>query len=130
MTCIAEFPLQIGLFHWTNCGVLDYQVATGPPCFEVTLTYPYFAPGAPFWLWVGPSVFTGVPEAHYVMHVCGITGPPPTLGACCAGPECTITTHFDCQGSWLGEGTSCNPNPCLPVPAQVMSWGRMKDRYR
>jgi hypothetical protein len=35
----------------------------------------FVAAGAENWLWVGASVFTGVPcESDYVMHVCGIAG--------------------------------------------------------
>jgi len=39
------------------------------------------------------------------------------FGACCIGVECTLTTQADCAGTWLGEGTACQPvNPCQPTP--------------
>jgi hypothetical protein len=78
--CTAVFPLQM-IFIWgPNCANLQYdylQVAAG---VTGTLTHSVAA-DTENWLWVGPSVFTGVPcESDYVMHVCGIfvIGPVPT----------------------------------------------------
>lgn len=44
---------------------------------------------------------------------------PPT-GACCASDilECTIETQADCEkafGTYQGDGTTCDPDPCAPV---------------
>ena len=44
---------------------------------------------------------------------------PPT-GACCASKtlECTIETQADCEkafGTYQGDGTTCDPDPCAPV---------------
>lgn len=34
-------------------------------------------------------------------------------GACCfADGSCTLEFRVDCQGDFLGDGTSCDPNPC------------------
>jgi hypothetical protein len=42
------------------------------------------------------------------------------LGACCdVTKNCRLLTAFDCVysgGTWLGPGTLCNPNPCVPAP--------------
>ncbi len=35
-------------------------------------------------------------------------------GACCTGTTCSITTQANCTGTYLGNGTSCSGNPCLP----------------
>lgn len=39
-----------------------------------------------------------------------------TSGACCVGPDCTITNQFCCEndlgGTFQGYGTDCDPNPC------------------
>jgi hypothetical protein len=38
----------------------------------------------------------------------------PVTGACC-DPDtgaCTITTEAECEGSYLGDGIDCDPNPC------------------
>jgi len=35
-------------------------------------------------------------------------------GACCIGAICTIEAEADCAGNYLGDGTSCDPNPCCP----------------
>ena len=48
--------------------------------------------------------------------------PPPT-GACCVGTTCTIETEQDCidaGGSYQGDGTGCDPNPCEPVVPDVL----------
>ncbi len=35
-------------------------------------------------------------------------------GACCDEENnCTITTESDCEGTFQGVGTACDPNPCL-----------------
>lgn len=37
-------------------------------------------------------------------------------GACCAEDgSCTITAPTDCAGTYQGNGTVCDPNPCLPL---------------
>jgi len=51
-------------------------------------------------------------------------------GACCVGSTCTISTEFDCPGTWMGPNTVCDPNPCDGVPVQESTWGRIKNDYR
>lgn len=34
-------------------------------------------------------------------------------GACCAGEVCTIELNADCSGTFLGEGTTCDPGVCV-----------------
>jgi len=70
--CTAEFPLLIFLMDGTGgCGdylVVDMQMADAcvEACIQQTI-----GPGT-FWLWVGPSVFTGVPcGSEYVMTIDG-----------------------------------------------------------
>lgn len=42
-------------------------------------------------------------------------------GACCADDgTCTITTEADCIGTYLGDDTVCDPNPCCPSQLQVV----------
>jgi len=52
-------------------------------------------------------------------------------GACCL-PDgtCLITLEEDCQGEYLGDETTCDPNPCVPVPVRVTTWGTVKGLYR
>jgi hypothetical protein len=39
--------------------------------------------------------------------------PPPGTGACCAEDgSCSITTEAGCVGTYQGDGTLCEPNPC------------------
>jgi len=51
-------------------------------------------------------------------------------GACCdeAG-NCTVTTATDCTGTYMGDGTVCDPNPC-PTAVQPTTWGQIKANYR
>jgi len=51
-------------------------------------------------------------------------------GACCAPDgSCTITTQANCQGQYMGDGTTCDPNPCKPVPVLNKTWGAIKNLY-
>jgi len=53
-------------------------------------------------------------------------------GACCVGSVCSITTAADCAsagGIYQGDGTDCDPNPCLAGTIQIHaelsgSWGQ------
>lgn len=74
-TCIAEFPLQFIFFYVIdyNCVAYEYLLDTGGLCEPVTLSYNFTA-GQELWLWVGASVFSGVPESDYIIDVCGIEG--------------------------------------------------------
>ncbi|MCH7814362.1 MAG: hypothetical protein IID40_10125, partial [Planctomycetes bacterium] len=41
----------------------------------------------------------------------------PPEGGCCVGLSCSVGTFVDCAGlggTYLGGGTGCSPNPCLP----------------
>jgi len=35
------------------------------------------------------------------------------LGACCVGEVCSQTHQADCQGTYVGDGVPCDPNPCI-----------------
>jgi hypothetical protein len=37
-------------------------------------------------------------------------------GACCAaGNVCSVATQAACSGAYQGDGTTCTPNPCVPL---------------
>ena len=41
---------------------------------------------------------------------------PDPIGVCClVDGTCTLSTQANCQGTYMGEGSICNPNPC-PQP--------------
>lgn len=42
-------------------------------------------------------------------------GPPAATGACCISGDCTITTEEGCAGTYQGDDTECDPNPCIPA---------------
>jgi hypothetical protein len=58
----------------------------------------------------------------------------PAMGACClTNGGCFISGLTYCEeygGHYMGDGSSCQPNPCQPVPVLPMSWGRLKARFR
>jgi hypothetical protein len=55
-------------------------------------------------------------------------------GACCfADGSCQVLTSAECSsqgGSYQGNDTDCDPNPCEVVPTQSTTWGQIKSLYR
>jgi hypothetical protein len=55
------------------------------------------------------------------------------VGACCfPSGSCLVGTEVDCEeadGIYVGDGISCDPDPCLPVPLNESTWGRIKARF-
>lgn len=134
VSCVAEFPLQVFLIYGTNCANPLYDYVTAGPCEEATLSRVIGA-GQEAWIWVGPSVFTGIPcESDYTLRVQGQVYPPGTSGACCL-PDgtCRTVAVAYCEalgGNWLGFCTYCDPNPCVPSPAERTTWGSIKRHFR
>jgi len=51
---------------------------------------------------------------------CTTTG----TGACCVGEDCSILSEADCTtagGTYHGDDTVCDPNPCLPACCTIQS---------
>jgi hypothetical protein len=66
-------------------------------------------------------------------YVITVTGPEcDCSGVCCAADgTCTVTYPWMCQGTFISELFECDPNPCSqPTPADAVTWGRIKGRYR
>jgi subtilisin-like proprotein convertase family protein len=121
-TVEAEFAAAIGYIPTTtpgsgDCGqlvgVLD-PFAVGEPCDLLSITV-CVGPGT-HWFFVAPTFDAPVPcGAEYTATLecdnCAI-------GACCPGDGSCIpdVTEPQCPGDWLGEGTSCDPNPCPQPP--------------
>jgi len=59
---------------------------------------------------------------------------PSPVGACCLpSGDCVLETAGDCEtdgGTYLGDGTACNPNPCNPTPTLSTTWGGVKRSFR
>jgi hypothetical protein len=121
---VAEFPLLIFIINGGSENCSDYTVlgsATANECDTAFLSFD--VPAGVYWLWAGPSVFSGYPcGLEYV----GIVGcEVATTGACCLDYDpytCTIETPGDCAAmpdhTFKGLGTNCGPpNPCLPPPS-------------
>ncbi len=48
-------------------------------------------------------------------------GASDAIGACCDGELCDVMIEDDCVasgGEYQGDDTDCDPNPCLPPPAE------------
>ena len=59
---------------------------------------------------------TQIPGARYVLEgACTDFDPPcgEISGACCDGESCQVQRPADCTGEYLGDGSSCVPNPCI-----------------
>ena len=61
-------------------------------------------------------------------------GTPPPTGACCfMDGSCVVAGQQDCEdehGTYMGDGTTCDPNPCHPTPVRITTWGRIKAGFR
>jgi hypothetical protein len=59
---------------------------------------------------------------------------PTTIGACCFMHICVLLTQPDCTdngGTFLGEGTTCEANPCEgQTPTRETTWGSVKSAFR
>jgi hypothetical protein len=114
-TCTAEFPLQGLIIYGTACNNLAFVLGQASPCEPLVLQWDP-EPNFDVWLWVGPSIFTGVPESDYLLEVCGILPEPSREGACCTAGSCQITNSVFCEfyynGEWGGPGVPCTPIPC------------------
>jgi hypothetical protein len=71
-TVRAEFPVQLMFIYGTDCSALQYDWASGRICEDATLSRTVAA-GTYVWIWVGPSVFTGIPcESDYILTLTGL----------------------------------------------------------
>jgi len=77
VTSQAEFPQMLALMYVPNCNNLQYVYVLGNLCTATALSYSFPA-NAELWVFVAPSVYSGIPESNYVYDVCGIMGPTPT----------------------------------------------------
>jgi hypothetical protein len=82
--------------------------------------------------------FSSVAEP-YAMHNTASPRNPDCIvpvGACCLPPlpsVCIIVSAAQCAqygGCYLGDWTTCIPDPCPATPAKGTSWGRIKTIYK
>jgi hypothetical protein len=81
-----------------------------------------------------------LPGQHPDGDNCGLIGArgqgcgmAPT-GACCfVDGSCLVLGRQACgdgHGTYQGDGTNCNPNPCEATPIRPTTWGQIKAGYR
>ena len=59
--------------------------------------------------------------------------PMVVYGACCLNGVCDVVTPGQCAaigGTYYGDGSTCTPGLCPPVPVESKSWGQIKADYR
>jgi len=86
------------------------ELIRAPGTYTYSLTLPYCP------AWVSMDVRgVGYRLQGTIQHICL---PAPPTGACCVGPACSEVTEAQCLaqgGTWLGAGSDCFPNPCIPI---------------
>ena len=75
------------------------------------------------------SGFYGSCGSYYL----SASGPAPCgthpTGACCVGTACTVVEQSACAGTYMGDGTTCSPSPCV-TPTVPTSWSHVKSLYQ
>jgi hypothetical protein len=116
-TVVAEYQHQAVIIDGTNgCdGFIVLGAESGGDCDTLNITVAVF-PGT-YWLWAGPSVFTGVPCGS--PYTAWLDIGPPFTGACCVDMVCVGTNiRSECDslfGAWY-IGEDCASFTC-PVPS-------------
>ncbi len=85
-TGVAEVPLLMFLIDAGSGNCLDYTIltsGTADPCSTLTISAG-LQPAGDYWLWVGPSVFTGYPcgSQYWATLACTDPPPPPANDSC------------------------------------------------
>ena len=60
--------------------------------------------------WNGVAIYLNCAEFNCDGGDCVCDGDP--TGGCCVGSSCTVVTEAECNGDYLGDGTSCSGDPC------------------
>jgi hypothetical protein len=119
----AEFDLQLLFLQdaGADCVGYSYWYVWVAPCDTATIMTDCFPPST-YYVWVGPQFtvpFDCTEGTQYWVHLDCVECYIP-LGACCKCGVCTPNmSAADCGaigGTWLGEGTTCDGNPCGEPP--------------
>jgi len=112
---VAEFPVLIFIMNAGTENCSDYTIlgnTTAAACDTAFLSFA--VPAGVYWLWVGPSVFTGYPcGLEYV----GIVGGAAATGCCQLTGSCAEMTEADCitaGGTWYADPYTCVGTTCQP----------------
>jgi len=134
----VAFNLTAGNLYWCGVQVADHAfppqggrlASVGVQGCDSVFKSAFF--GYPDWT-AGIDVF-GVAFDASQLFICAEI-PPTNTGACCIGDqgECRVMDPSDCDaqnGEYQGDWSTCDPNPCIPVPTKSTTWGQIKGGYR
>jgi hypothetical protein len=80
----------------------------------------------------GPGTWPG--GSYYYIEDVSVELIQPSEEACCMSDgSCALLFPGECTllgGTPAGPGTACTPDPCVPTPARVRTWGAVKTIYR
>lgn len=106
---------------------VDDELVFGPVTSDLRPTAIWM--GNPALVYWGASEWTGFSVDYIRVEV-----PGSAMGACCfPDGSCRIMGADECQGAggtWLGYDVPCNPNPCVPSPVEISTWGSIRRGYR
>jgi hypothetical protein len=110
---VAEFPLLIFVINGGSENCSDYTILGSMTAAECDTAFLSFdVPAGVYWLWAGPSVYTGYPcGLEYV----GIVGCPAQEGCCQFATYCDMLTEADCNnagGTWNAPPSTCVGTTC------------------
>ncbi|TWT40299.1 hypothetical protein RAS1_40070 [Phycisphaerae bacterium RAS1] len=127
-TCVAAFPVVIGIVD--TGGIPDCSLATALNPFAVGGANEQIAisaclPAGTYWFFVGAQFaeLVACPSSYVTSFSCETCFVP--TGACCVAGQCNIISGGTCAaqgGVYFGDGSTCDPNPCLincPDGAQI-----------
>jgi hypothetical protein len=136
-TCLAvppsrDSPLE---FHevslaceGTSCTIrIDDQLVFGPVSSTLRPSAVYLGnPALAYWYPTDWQWFT--------VDYFRVETPGSPVGACCFPAGVRLQgDQVNSQlagGYYLGDGTSCEPDPCLPTAVEPSTWGHLESRYR
>ena len=144
----ADGRVQLTCCAWSDSGVFvashGQLVVTGPqvktdPRFCAPLpcpTGPHQDPGGDYTLRSDSPCLAQFSPCQEQIGDYGVgCAAPAPVGACCLDNAftCALATQADCAsklGRYLGDGSSCYPDPCAPTAVKVTTWGQIKNMYK
>ena len=104
-----------------------FPSAIGEAC-EV-LSVSQCVPAGTYWLFVSALEHNGLPCGSQSEYTAWLTCEPCVVprGACCmADGSCEVAAEAQCTGTYWGDDTVCDPNPCPTTECNVVRWASVR----